>query len=105
MSFWLLIPLGVGIAAAVVAVARRNSAHGIYVGGLVVFLAAVLTAIAPASATAAVNPSATIVGTVTLTAADGGAWAGDGARVTLACGTGTTTRIEVADDRGVFRFL
>src|SRR5438128_2098082 len=54
---------------------------------------------------AGVDPSATIVGTVTLTAADGSTWAGDGARVALACGTDRTTRTEVADDHGAFHFL
>jgi hypothetical protein len=54
---------------------------------------------------AGISPSATIVGIVTLTTADGSTWAGDGARVALACGTDRTTRIEVADDHGAFRFL
>jgi hypothetical protein len=70
-----------------------------------VSVATVLTAFAPASAMAGVGPSATIVGTVTLTAADGSTWAGDGARVALACGADRTTRTEVADDHGAFRFL
>lgn len=70
-----------------------------------VSVATVLTAFAPASAIAGVSPSATIVGTVTLTAADGSTWAGDGARVTLACGADRTARTEVADDLGAFRFL
>jgi hypothetical protein len=70
-----------------------------------VVVAMVLTAFAPASAIAAVSPGATIVGTVTLTAADGRTWAGDGARVALTCGTDGATRTEVADDDGVFRFL
>jgi hypothetical protein len=69
-----------------------------------VFVATVLTAFAPASAMAGAGPSATIVGTVTLTAADGNTGAGDGARVVVACGT-DTTRTEVADDHGAFRFL
>jgi hypothetical protein len=64
-----------------------------------------LTALAPASAAAGVGSSATIVGTVTLTAADGRTSAGDGARVALACGADNTTRTEVADDHGAFRFL
>jgi hypothetical protein len=68
-------------------------------------VATVLTAFAPSSARAGVSPSATIVGTVTLTAADGSTWAGDGARVALACGAAGTTRTEVADERGAFRFL
>ena len=70
-----------------------------------VFVATVLAAFAPASAVAGANPSATIVGTVSLTAADGSRWAGDGARVALACETDRTTRTEVADDHGAFRFL
>jgi hypothetical protein len=70
-----------------------------------VSVAALLTAFAPASAMAGVSPSAAIVGTVTLTAADGSTWAGDGARVALACGADRTTRTEVADDHGAFRFL
>jgi hypothetical protein len=70
-----------------------------------VSLAMVLTAFAPASAMAGACPSATIVGTVTLTAADGSTVAGDGARVELACGIDRTTRTEVADDHGAFRFL
>ena len=70
-----------------------------------VSVAAVLTAFANASAIAGASPSATIVGTVTLTAADGSTWAGDGARVALACGADGTTRTEVADDHGAFRFL
>src|SRR5438128_1301195 len=57
------------------------------------------------SARAGASPSATIVGTVRLTAADGRTWAGDGARVALACGAGRTTRTEVADAHGAFRFL
>jgi hypothetical protein len=67
-------------------------------------VAIVLGAFAPASVGAGVGPSATIVGTVTLTAADGGTWAGDGARVVLACVVDGTTRTEVADEHGVFRF-
>jgi hypothetical protein len=70
-----------------------------------VSVATVLTAFAPASATAGVSPSATMVGTVTLTAADGSRWAGEGARVVMACGADGMTRTEVADDHGVFRFL
>jgi hypothetical protein len=70
-----------------------------------VSVAMVLTAFAPASAMSAAGPSATVVGTVTLTAADGSAPPGDGARVVLACGTDSMTRTEVADDHGAFRFL
>ena len=69
-----------------------------------VSVAIVLGAFAPASASAGVGSSATIVGTVTLTVADGSTWAGDGARVVLACVVDGTTRTEVADDHGVFRF-
>ena len=70
-----------------------------------VSVAMVLIAFAPASVMAGASPGATIVGTVTLTAADGSTWAGDGARVVLACETDSTTRTEVADDHGAFRFL
>ena len=70
-----------------------------------VSVAAVLTAFAPASAIAGISPSATIVGTVTLTAADGGTFEGEGARVTLACAADDTTRTEVSDEHGAFRFL
>jgi hypothetical protein len=66
-------------------------------------VAAVLTAFAPPSAIAGAGPTATIVGTVTLTAVDGGAVAGGGARVVLAC-RAHGTRTAVADDRGAFRF-
>ena len=70
-----------------------------------VSVATVLTVFGPARAMAGVNPGATIAGAVTLMAADGSTWAGDGARVALACGADRTTRTEVADDRGAFRFL
>jgi len=70
-----------------------------------VSVAAVLTAFVPAYAMAGVSPSATIAGAVTLTAADGSTWAGDGARVALACGADRTTRTEVADEHGAFRFV
>jgi hypothetical protein len=69
-----------------------------------VFLSGLLSALAAASPTAAVSTSATIVGTVTLTAADGGTFAGEGARVVMACGADSTTRTEVADEHGAFRF-
>jgi hypothetical protein len=72
---------------------------------LTLFVTAVLTAFASASAIAGVGPSGTIVGTVTLTAADGGTFAGEGARVTLACGADSTAMIEVSDEQGAFRFL
>jgi hypothetical protein len=64
-----------------------------------------LSACASASAFANVRPSATIVGTVTLTAADGGTFAGEGARVTLACAADETARTEVSDEHGAFSFL
>ena len=70
-----------------------------------IFVATILTALGSASAVAGASPTATIVGTVTLTAADGSTWAGDGARVALTCGADRTTRTEVADDHGAFRFL
>jgi hypothetical protein len=69
-----------------------------------VFLAALLSGLAGASGVAAVSGTATIVGTVTLTAADGGTFAGEGARVAMACGADRTTRTEVADKHGAFRF-
>jgi hypothetical protein len=72
---------------------------------LTVFVTAVLTAFGPVSAVAAVSPSATIIGTVTLTSADGATLAGEGVRLTLACGTETATRTDVADEDGTFRFL
>jgi Carboxypeptidase regulatory-like domain len=72
---------------------------------LPVAVALALTALPPAVAAAAVGPSATIAGTVTLTAADGGTWAGDGARVTLACRLDRTTTTVVADDQGAFHFV
>jgi hypothetical protein len=72
---------------------------------LPVAVAVAITALTPAVAAANVGPSATIVGTVTLTAADGSTWAGDGARVTLACGLDRTTTTVVAHDLGAFRFV
>jgi hypothetical protein len=63
-----------------------------------------LTALASTVSAADVRPGATIVGTVTLTAADGSTWVGGGARVTLACGLDGTTTTVVADDRGAFVF-
>jgi hypothetical protein len=53
----------------------------------------------------ALTPTGAVSGTVTLTAADGSTWAGDGARVALACGADMVTRTEVADRHGAFRFL
>jgi hypothetical protein len=70
-----------------------------------VLIAAMVTLLAAASAAAFAGQSATIVGTVTLTAADGDTFAGDGARVTLVCAADGTTRTEVSDEHGVFRFL
>jgi len=85
---------------------RPEGLHDIVMKNVVlVSVAMVLTAFAPASAMAGASPSATIVGAVTLTAADGRTSAGDGARVVLACGTDRTTRTEVADEHGAFRFL
>ena len=69
-----------------------------------VLFAGLLSALAGASGVAAVSHTATIVGTVTLTAADGGTFAGEGARVVMACGADRTTRTEVADEHGAFRF-
>lgn len=58
-----------------------------------------------ALAMAGVSPSATIVGTVTLAAADGSTRAGEGARVALTCGAARTMSTDMADDHGAFRFL
>jgi Carboxypeptidase regulatory-like domain len=69
------------------------------------FVAAFLTVLATASTGAAVNPGATVIGTVTLTAADGRTFSGEGARVMLACPADGTTRTEVSDEHGAFRFL
>src|SRR5580700_9775677 len=76
-----------------------------------VFLSGLLSALAGACGVGALAargdtpaPTATIVGTVTLTAADGGMFAGEGARVIMACGADSTTRTEVADEHGAFRF-
>jgi hypothetical protein len=70
-----------------------------------ILVAGALTAFAAASPVAAVSPRGTIVGTVTLTAADGGTFPGQGARVSLACAADGTTRTEVSDQRGAFRFV
>jgi hypothetical protein len=70
-----------------------------------VLIAAILTLLPAASAAAFVGSSATIAGTVTLTAADGDTFPGDGARVTLVCGADGTTRTEVSDEHGAFRFV
>jgi hypothetical protein len=69
-----------------------------------VFIAAALAVFVPASAIAGVSPTATIVGTVTLTTADGSAFPGEGARVTLSCAADGMTRTEVSDKQGAFRF-
>jgi Carboxypeptidase regulatory-like domain len=71
---------------------------------LSVLITAALAAFVPAFASGGVSPSATIVGTVTLTAADGETFPGQGARVTLACAADATTRTEVSDEHGAFRF-
>jgi hypothetical protein len=70
-----------------------------------VFVATVLTAVVPASAMAGASPSATIAGTVTLTAADGGRFSGEGVQLTLACAADGPARTEVSDEHGAFRFL
>jgi Carboxypeptidase regulatory-like domain len=70
-----------------------------------VLIAAIVTQLGAASAAAFVGPSATIVGTVTLTAADEDTFSGEGARVTLTCAADGTTRTEVSDEHGAFRFL
>ena len=70
-----------------------------------VLIAAIVTQLVAASASAFVGPGATIVGTVTLTAADGDTFSGEGARVTLTCAADGTTRTEVSDEHGAFRFL
>src|SRR5579862_2880263 len=70
-----------------------------------VLIAATATLLSAVSAAASGGPGATIAGTVTLTAADGGTFSGEGARVTLACAADGTTRTEVSDDHGGFRFL
>jgi len=67
-------------------------------------IAVVLTAFAPSADSATAHRSATIVGTVMLTDADAIVWAGDGARVVLACEADSAARTEVADERGAFRF-
>jgi hypothetical protein len=70
-----------------------------------VLVAAVLSAFAPVVAIAGDSPWATVAGTVTLTATDGATFAGEGARVTLACVADAMTRTEVSDEHGAFRFL
>jgi hypothetical protein len=68
------------------------------------FAAALLSVFATVVGGAAVNPGATVIGRVTLTAADGGMFSGDGARVTLACAADGTTRTEISDEHGAFQF-
>ena len=70
-----------------------------------VLIAATVILLSAVSAAASGGPSATIVGTVTLTAADGATFSGEGARVTLACAAVGTTRAAVSDKHGAFRFL
>jgi hypothetical protein len=70
----------------------------------VLVAAAALAALVPLSAVGGVSPGATIVGSVTLTAADGETFPGEGARITLACAADRTTRTEVSDEHGAFRF-
>jgi hypothetical protein len=69
----------------------------------IVFIAALMTVVVSVSASA--SGGATIAGTVTLTAADGGTFPGEGARLTLACPADGTTTTEVSDEHGAFRFL
>ena len=69
------------------------------------FASALLTVLAVASAGAAVNPTAKVIGTVTLKAADGSTVAAEGARVVMACVREGTLRTEVSDEHGSFRFL
>src|SRR5580704_13691981 len=70
-----------------------------------VLIAAMVTLLVATSAAAFAGPSATIVGTVTLTAADGDTFSGEGARVSLTCAAEGTTRTEVSNEHGAFRFL
>jgi hypothetical protein len=70
-----------------------------------VFVSALLTILAVVSTGAAASPSATVIGTVTLTAANGDTVAAEGARVVMACERNKTLRTEVADEHGSFRFV
>src|ERR1700730_7280503 len=70
-----------------------------------VLIAAIVTLLAATSAAASGGPSGAVVGTVTLAAADGATFSGEGARVTLACAAEGTTRTEISDEHGAFRFL
>ena len=68
-------------------------------------IAAIATLLVATSVAAFAGPGATIVGTVTLTAADGDTFSGEGARMTLTCAADGTTRTEVSDEHGSLRFL
>src|SRR5260370_27566382 len=70
-----------------------------------VLIAEIVTLLVATSAAAFAGPSATIVGTVTLTAADGDTFSGEGARMTLTCAADGTARTEVSDEHGAFRSL
>jgi hypothetical protein len=70
-----------------------------------VVIGAVLTWLAATSAVAAVDSGAMIGGTVTLTAADGNTFPGEGVRVTLTCAADETPRTEISDQHGAFRFM
>jgi hypothetical protein len=67
-------------------------------------VAAVLSALTPAAAIADVSPTATIVGTVMLTTADGSTFPGEGVRVTLTCPSDGSALTEVSDEHGAFHF-
>jgi hypothetical protein len=71
----------------------------------IVVIAAMVALLAAGSAAASGGSSATIAGTVTLMAADGDTFSAGGARVTLACTADGTTRTEISDEHGAFRFL
>jgi hypothetical protein len=70
-----------------------------------VVIAAMVTLMAARSAAASGGPGATIAGTVTLMATHGDTFSAEGARVTLACAADGTTRTEISDEHGAFRFL
>ena len=70
-----------------------------------VFAAVLLSVLTIASNGAVAGPSATVVGTVMLTAADGKTFPGEGARVTLTCAGDAATRTEVSDEHGAFRVV
>jgi hypothetical protein len=50
------------------------------------------------------EPAATVVGDVSLTAADGHVFPASGVRLMLTCGTERAPVIEISDERGEFRF-